>query len=125
MTKNTTQRPDIESTFRGLNDVAGVLNMLWTKAAPTLSDGELAGIAGAGTQVCENLEQLAQMLIDIGCVDGAARRSSDTRSCAISDTSSVLFPMADWLRAQAALSSASAEAVAMLLQPSVYGRGQS
>jgi len=124
MTKKTIQRADIQPDMRGRPDVSGVLNLLWEKSRHTLTDGELAGIAGATSTVSDTLEQLSTMLVDIGCVDGAASSSTDAKYGRISDASSVLFPLAEWLSAQAALLQVADHATAMLLQPSVYRKGQ-
>lgn len=124
MTKKTIQRADIEPTLVGLPDADRVLHLLWKKSRNHLADGDLAGIAAAGGRVSETLEQLADMLAAIGCVDSAANLSPDAKTGSISDTSTILFPLSDWLRTQAALLHLSDDATGMLLQPSVYRKGQ-
>ena len=124
MTKKTIQRTDIQPDMEGRPDVPGVLNLLWKKSLHTLTDGELAGIAGATSTVSETLEQLSTMLGEIACVDGAASSSTDARYGCITDLSIVLFPLIECLNAQAALLQVANDATAMLLQPSVYRKGQ-
>lgn len=93
MTNKSIQRADIQPDMQDRPDVPGVLSLLWAKSRHTLTDGELASIAGATSTVSETLEQLSTMLVDIGCVDGAASSSTDAKHGCISDASSVLFPL--------------------------------
>ena len=124
MTKKTIQRQDIAAEFDGRPDAARVLGFLWNKSRNTLTDGELAGIARAGGQVADTLEMLSDMLSEIGGVDGAASGSEEARYGCLSDSSTVLFPLAEWLKTQAALLHASDQATGMLLQPSVFRKGE-
>jgi hypothetical protein len=124
MTKKTIQRQDIAAEFDGLPDAVGVLGFLWDKSRNTLTDGELAGIARAGGKVADTLEMLSDMLSEIGGVDGAASGSEEARYGRLSDSSIVLFPLAEWLKTQAALLRVSDQATNMLLQPSVFKRGE-
>ena len=124
MTKKSIQRADIQPDMRGRPDMPGVLNLLWEKSRYTMTDGELAGIAGATSTVSDTLEQLSDMLIEIACVDGAASSSPDAKYGCISDLSTVLFPLVECLSAQAALLQVADHATAMLLQPSVYRKGK-
>ena len=124
MSKKTIQRTDIEPQMMGRPDVPGVLNMLWEHARYTLDDGQLAALAAATSEVSDTLEQLSTMLVKIGCVDGAASSSPDAKHGCITDASTVLFPLAEWLSAQAALLQLADHATAMLLQPSVYKYGR-
>lgn len=124
MTKKSIQRADIQPDMRDRPDVAGVLHLLWEKSRYTLTDGELAGLANATSVVSDTLENLSTMLVEIGCVDGAANSSPDAKHGCITDASTVLFPLAEWLSAQAALLQVADHATAMLLQPSVYRKGQ-
>lgn len=124
MTKKTIQRQDIVTNFSGCPDAAGVMRFLWDKSRNTLTEGELVGIAMAGGQVADTLEMLSAMLVQIGCVDDSAGQTNETQSGCMAGVSSVLFPLSGWLSAQAALLHASDHATCMLLQPSVYGKGQ-
>lgn len=117
------RRIDIPSTLQGRADLPAVVDLLWKRAAPSLSEGELAGIAGAGIAVSECLDRMAELMEAVGCVNVGCMASEDSGVQPIEDASALMFPIAEQLKALASLSALSAHAAHRLLEPSQYRKG--
>jgi hypothetical protein len=121
-TPNEAQRPDIEPAFSENPDASAIMMALWRKAAPAMTDGELAWVAGAGEEVSASLTSITRLLTGIACLSGELEDGSHPKIEALK-TIDILFPLINQLEVLSSLSFISEGAVHRLIKPSLYRDG--
>lgn len=114
-------RPDVKAEFDGYPNTGAVLRMLWKKTAPTLTPGELAGVANGCRCVGDSLDLVVDMLNNVSSMDADAI-SSDQNMTTL-QAHDFLWPLVDHLQSLSALSFVASDAMDRLLEPSVYREG--
>ncbi|MEN9995681.1 MAG: hypothetical protein RL462_457 [Pseudomonadota bacterium] len=119
---NAAQRPDIEPAFSENSDASAMMMALWRKAAPAMTEGELAWVAGAGEEVSASLNGITRLLTGLACLDGELEDLKNPTLDRVKITS-ILFSLIGQLEVLSSLSFISGDAVHKLLKPSLYREG--
>jgi hypothetical protein len=119
---NAAQRPDIEPASSENPDASAMMMALWRKAAPAMTESELAWVAGAGEEVSTSLNSITRLLTGIACLDGELEDLENPTLNRVK-TIDILWPLISQLEVLSSLSFISGEAVHKLLKPSLYREG--
>lgn len=119
---NAAQRPDIEPAFWKSPEPSTMLIELWRKAAPAMTESELAWVAGAGMEVSESLHSITRLLTNISTLACELKNGSHPLNDYI-NINDLLFQLTSQLDVLSTLSFLSGDAVHRLIKPSMYRAG--
>lgn len=122
VTPDTPHRADIEPARTDEPNVSAVLDHLWRRAEPTLTDADLAWLAGAGGEVSVSLNSLTRMLTGMACLAGELEDGTFPTLDPVK-MSALLWPLINQLETLSSLAFVSGEAAHRLTNPSQYREG--